>query len=140
VSGKPRVLVELEEWDDTTDAIVWLIEERFKDVSLPELKIEEFPYTWEGIENLDEQRATLEGYRDNKGVRIYFEAEYTEIPAGKDEQGEDMYEDGFKITVEERYRYTPEGLKPTTAFEYIVEGTSRKNFKLVEEKTTEKKP
>jgi len=134
MSRKPyvTVLVELEDWDDTTDAIVWLIEEKFNDVIGADLTIDKSPYGWSGIENLEKQSGRLEGWKDRQRTVLYFEAEYAEIPMGKDEQGEEIYQEGYKITVHD-VRY------PAKKTEYVIFGTHRKDFELVEgEKRDEK--
>jgi hypothetical protein len=124
------VIVELEEWDDTTDAIVWLIEQKYSDLSLPKLEISKNPHTWRGIENLDSQSATLNAWtKDNQKICLDFIAEYAEIPES-DEKGETWFLDGYKITVKEA------GYKGKTLAEYTIKGTDRKEFQIIKEEKT----
>jgi len=119
------VMVELEEWDDTTDAIVWLIEQKYSDLSLPKLEISKNPYTWRGIENLEGQNAILHAWtKDSQKISLDFIAEYAEIPE-PDEKGETWYLDGYKITVKEA------GYKGKTLAEYTIKGTDRKQFQII---------
>jgi len=124
------VTVELEEWDDTTDAIVWLIEQKYSDLSLPKLEISKNPHTWRGgIENLEDQNATLDAWtKDNQKICLDFIAEYAEIP--EKETGETYYEDGYKITVYEGK------LRGKKLAEYTIKGTDRKEFQIIKEQTT----
>jgi len=134
MSGKPpyvTVVVELEEWDDTTDAIVWLIEQKYSDLSCARLEIDKSPQTWRGIENLELQRATLTGWtKDHQKIEWEFTAEYAEIPL----EG-DVYEEGYKVTIEKRY-YEKNKFKRDKIGEYTIKGTDRKEFEIVREETT----
>ena len=45
----PSVVAPLEEWDDTTDLIVWLVEQKTEyHLSIPELALEELPERYHG--------------------------------------------------------------------------------------------
>ena len=115
------VLVELDDWDDTTDAIVWLVETKFPKLTFARLELGENPYGWRGIKNLEKQTATLTGWLDDEKIEWEFTAEYCEIPL----EG-DVYEEGYRITIEKRYY--DKGYKRQKLAEYIIKGTNRKNF------------
>jgi len=126
------VLVELEEWDDTTDAIVWLIEQKFSDLQLPKLKLEKAPaYGGRLLEASDTQEAWLEAWtKENKKIRLDFYAEAIEIPEipEKDEEtGETFYTHGYKITVHDTTAQTKK------IGEYTIKGTDRKEFQIIKE-------
>ena len=128
------VLAELEEWDNTTDAIVWLIEQRYFNTRLPKLRLETMPeYTRGGFENLGKQSADLEGYNKLLAlkIRLNFIAEYIDdIEEKEEETGETYTVEGYKITVSDITAQTRK------IAEYTIKGTDRKEFSIVEEKTT----
>lgn len=126
--SKPSVLLEIDEWDDTTDAIVWLIEKKFSDVRLGELKLTDNPYGWRGITTLEKQRARLEGWRDHNKVYLAFYAEWVDLPEKEEEGWGTIYTEGYRVTVDDitaaRQRIA----------EYTVKGRDRKEFEIIEEK------
>lgn len=126
------MLAEIEEWDNTTDVIVWLIEKKFKKVSLPTLKLQNCPREvghYRYWQQLESQEARLTGWIGDKFVRDFF-AEQIEIPCKNN--GEI---DGFRVTVEED-KIDPTTFKTITTklAEYTIRGVDRSEFKIVSSK------
>jgi len=132
------VVAELEEWDETTDAIVWLIEQRFSDIEVPTLKLETTPsakhYPHYSLEALDSQEAHLKGWRKHEKVELDFLAEHVELPEVPLEEGEEGYvEEGYKITVERDVALTDFKHKTEKVAEYTIQGSNRHEFKIIKE-------
>jgi len=118
------VLAELEEWDDTTDVIVWLIEQRFFNTTLPKLFLEKAPT--HHLETLEIQSADLTGYNDklHQKIHLNFVAEQIEIPL----EG-DIYEEGYKVIVNDITAQTRK------IGEYTIKGTNRDEFEIIADTT-----
>jgi len=117
--------MELEEWDDTTDVIMWIIEQKYADFFASTLEIGTSPFDLGRITNLDHQTAILKGWKEHKQVELFFEAEYAEVE--EEDIAGIVFEDGFKVSVES-YPYRKQKIA-----EYLVEGTERKHFKIIKE-------
>lgn len=131
--GVTTVLAELEEWDNTTDVIVWLIEREFKQVKCPTLKLQNCPREvgmYRHWQQLESQKVRLTGSMYGKSFERNFFAEQIEIPC--ENNGE---VDGFRVTVEED-KIDPISFKTTTTklAEYIIKGTDRTEFKIISNK------
>ena len=124
---KPSVTAEIEEWDETTDAIVWLVEQKYH-LSSPRLAIDELPQQAYGrryFETLEKQSALLTGYTPEHSKETYrIHAELTYIPESDSESGDEI--EVCKITVkkEVNYKYVPDA-------EYTIKGANREEFEFV---------
>ena len=94
---------EIEEWDDTTDVIMWIIEQDpTYHLSCARLDLEVNPeqrYGRSSFETLDNQVAYLSGWTDkHEKVRFKFDAEVISIanPTAEDPDAED---DGYAIEI-----------------------------------------
>ena len=123
------VYAELEEWDDTTDVIVWLVEQKYSDMTLPRLELEDMPRAYRhGYETLDRQVADLHGWKENKKTWLRLEAEYLDDIEEKDEETGEVYNvEGYRVTVEEVT------VQKKKIAEFVVKGSDRDEFKIVKE-------
>ena len=128
---KPSVHVEIEEWDDTTDVIVWLIE-NVEDyhLSCPKLELDEAPQQYHGsrrFETPNSQKAWLTGYtKEHHKARFIFYADFTQIKVSIPEDP-DAEADGYLVVVkkeDETYH-----MKPYK--KYTVRGYDRATFEVV---------
>ena len=114
-------MAELEEWDDTSDVIVWLIEQCEEyHLSCPELELRDLPTLSyrHNFDFLEEQKATLTGYtQEHSKVSFDFRAEYIEIEDNSL---------GYKVTVH-KAGDTVKVFDKT----YIIHGENRKEFELI---------
>ena len=118
------VYAELEEWDDTTDVIVWLVEQKYGDITLPRLELSYMPRPHpRGYENFSSQSADLTGWKEHKKVRLRFEAKYLDCVEEKDE----MTDEGYRVTVWDITAQTK------MVAEFVVKGSDRDEFKIVKE-------
>jgi len=128
---KPSVHTELEDWDDTSDSIVWIIE-NIEDYHLtcPKLELDEAPQQYHGssrFETPTSQKATLTGWtKEHHKVLFVFYADFTEIP---NVDGVDGAVDGYIVTVEKEDETHPYRMKPYK--KYTVKGYDRKSFEIV---------
>jgi hypothetical protein len=143
---KPTVKAALEDWDDTTDVIVWLVQKEFADITLATLELEDTPNLSyrHTFDYMDSQTATLEGWPPNHSkVEIRFDAEAVEIPhnevpadlAAALELEADYNVDGYKVTVSKRdgdSRYTLGRWKPIAI--YTIYGVDRTDFQIISKK------
>jgi hypothetical protein len=126
---KPSVTAELEEWDETTDVIVWLIEqnEQFH-LSCPNLKLEQNPerhYGRSSYETLESQTADLTGYtKEHHKVKFTFTAEAAQIKVPEPDDP-DAETDGYKITVEQQ---DPATYRNKPFVKFTIKGYNRSNF------------
>jgi hypothetical protein len=130
----PSVVAPLEEWDNTTDCIVWLIEQKealhinkYTDLTLRELPEHIRGRIWETLEY---QSATLDAYIENKGkARFTFTAEYKEVT--DPETGEKA--DGYEVDVTYQLFSDPK-LRVQSYASYTVMGADREEFRVIAEK------
>ena len=130
----PSVVAPLEEWDDTTDVIVWLIENnQAYHLSIPELSLEQFPeqkYNSRHFENLESQSADLEGWtEDHEKVRFTFDVEQKSVV--DPETGNEV--EGFEVTVKKRSLRNLLAKQQKFA-SYIIAGCDRKEFAVISQK------
>lgn len=130
---KPTVIAELEDWDSTTDVIVWLIQKKYADVLRPTLELEKTPkqkYNRNDFEFLTTQTATLDGSKIHEGVKLRFDAMYAEL-----KDNDESVIDGYKVEVcmqeKEHFRWIP-------IAKYTISGADREDFEIREEKTEQK--
>jgi hypothetical protein len=130
---KPSVSAQLEDWDDTTDSIVWLIEnnEQFHS-SCPKLTLESTPERYgcsSRMSALDSQTATLTGYTaEHQKVKFEFTAEATQIQVPEPESKNGFAEaDAYLVTVEKQ---DPESYRMKPFAKFTVKGYDRSNFTL----------
>jgi len=129
---KPSVHTELEDWDDTSDSIVWTIEncEEYH-LSNPKLELDEAPQQYHGshrFETPQSQKATLTGWtKEYHKVTFVFYADFTQIkaPTPEDPTAE---VDGYLIVVEKE---NPVTYKREPFAEYTVKGYDRKSFEVI---------
>jgi hypothetical protein len=131
----PSVTAPLEEWDNTTDAIIWLIENTPDyQLTYSELVLEQNPEKRYGrcsFEPLESQSAELTGWPTHgRKVKYTLTAEtcYVKAPDafGDGEVGE---LEGYKITVE---MPNPVTLKKEPYKTYLIVGSDRSDFRLAE--------
>ena len=122
---------ELEEWDDTTDLIVWLIEtsEEYH-LSCPELTLDENPehrYSRGSYETLESQKAWLEGWsKEHHKEQITFHVKQIMIKKPTSEEL-DAEVDGYEVIVEKRAA----DFKKYQISKFQVEGYDRKTFRRI---------
>ena len=123
------VYAELEEWDDTTDVIVWLVGQKYGDVSIPRLELSYMPRAYRhGYENLSSQSADFTGWKEHKKVRVRFEVVNIYDIKEKDEKTGEVYDvEGYRIIVWDKTAQT----KMVAVF--VVKGSDRDEFKIVKE-------
>ena len=128
---KPSVHTELEEWDDTSDSIVWLIEQNADyHLSCPKLELDEAPQQYHGsrrFETPQSQKATLTGYtKEHHKATFIFYTDFTQIkvPTPEDPTAE---VDGYQIVVEKENSQT---YKKESFAKYTVKGYDRKSFEV----------
>lgn len=131
----PSVVAPLEEWDNTTDVIVWLIEQK-KELQINEyadLVLEHMPEHQRGRiwDFLDEQGADLDGYISGEGkVRFSFIAEYKDDLV--DPESGDKVE-GYEVTVTKHF-ITEYQKKSQKFAAYLIRGCDRGDFEVIGEK------
>jgi len=130
----PSVVAPLETWDNTTDAIVWLIEQTPAfHVECAELALESLPEQYHASRRFvtpENMSADLEGWIKNKGkVHYLFSVDYTEVT---DPEADDKVE-GYIVTVDVRY-LGEFGSKAKRFAVYSIAGCDRSDFRLVSEK------
>jgi hypothetical protein len=128
---KPSVHTEIEEWDDTTDVIMWVIEQTEEyHLSCSKLELDEQPsqrYNRSSFETLQSQKATLTGYtKEHHKVKFVFYADVIQIKVPEPDPKDGFAEvDGYEILVEKEDPETCR-MKPFTRF--TVKGYDRSTF------------
>jgi hypothetical protein len=131
----PSVTAPLECWDNTTDAIIWLIEQKTEyHLDISRLELEQLP-EWNGRQGfwefLESQTAELKGWPRPCGNKEYFKF-YVEFTYLVDpETGNET--DGYTIAVEKKDC----AFKWQKFASYKVLGSSRDNFTILEESIIE---
>ncbi len=129
----PSVTAPIEEWDNTTDVIVWLIENiKEYQLTISDLLLEQNPEKRYGrcsYETLETQSAELTGWPlHGTKVKYKFTAEliYVKVPNAF-EDGETGELEGYEITV-----LKTENFKDQPYAKYIIVGSDRSDFRLAE--------
>jgi hypothetical protein len=131
----PSVTAPLENWDNTTDAIVWIIEQKqaFNITQYPDITLEQHPEHYRGnIYNfMETQSAELKGYITGRGeVRYILTAEYKDNLT--DPETNETVE-GYTVTVERRFLNHLKMFAEKFATYQII-GSDREEFKIINEK------
>lgn len=132
---KPSVTASLEEWDDTTDVIMWVIEQKeIYHLTDPRLELDEHPtqrYNRNRYETLESQKATLTGYtKEYLKVKYNFYADVIQIKVPEPDSAIGFAEaDGYEIFVEKK---DPETYRMKSFERFTVKGYDRSNFELFE--------
>ncbi|MGD6808519.1 MAG: hypothetical protein ACQCN3_02355 [Candidatus Bathyarchaeia archaeon] len=130
---KPSVSADLEEWDNTTDAIMWLIS-KIPDYKLEcaELRLETCPQkAWNShrLETLHSLKAKLEGYEScYVKATFVFNAELTYITV-KDRSFKRGWSEAIGYIIE--VVKVEESGEEKTVNKHFITGTSSEDFKLV---------
>lgn len=129
----PSVVAPLEFWDDSTDSIVFLIEEKKElHVDCAELALDQLPEQYHGSRRFvtpENCSADLEGWQNSKEVRFSFTAKYADVVDPK--TGEKC--EGYNITVELKF-LREIGSKKKQFGVYSIAGLDRRDFRVVSEK------
>ena len=122
----PTILVPIEEWDETTDAIIWLYQQKYQQ----NLNLHSITFTLDEMptarETLQEQCAEIKGLNSKNLERVFlmFDAVLTEV------DDENVY--GYKIQVRTlnpvTFRYEKEK-------EYTIKGENREEFEIIKEQS-----
>lgn len=127
----PQVYAPLEGWDETTDAIIYIIETTPDyHLSLPELTLDKHPersYNRSYYEPLEDQIADLIGWPISHGEKQRFKF-HSEPVAVVNAEGEEV--EGYEVTVDKvDYKY-PVRYSPHNTF--LVVGRDRRDFRLAQ--------
>ncbi len=134
-SFTPSVVAPLESWDDTSDVIVFLIEqkEELHINQYADLVLEHLPEQYHGSRRFvtpENQSAQLEGYIAGKGkIRLEFTAEYRDDIVDA-ETGNQI--EGYNVTVTRKF-VNDWRSKPELFVSYVVAGSDRSDFAVISE-------
>jgi hypothetical protein len=127
--AKVTVMAALEEYDDTTDVLVWLIEQKYSEVNDPTLEIDETPQLAWGrrtCECLSSQKGKLTGRNcKHEKVTLDFSAEVIDIPVGPD-----VWDCGYRVEVT-KTEWNGANFKTTKVGEYTIKGSNRNEFEII---------